>query len=92
MKRVIVLLAGRVQAVGFRDRVVEIAVRCPVAGTVRNLPDGTLEIDVEGNDAAVDAFIGDVLANPPRHARIERYEQRPAEPRGAVGFARARYA
>lgn len=86
-KREIVVLGGRVQNVGFRDAVMRVAARHPVAGTVRNLRDGEqLEIDVEGDDVAVDAFLDDVLAHPPRYARIDSVMRRAAEPEGAARF------
>jgi hydrogenase maturation protein HypF len=87
IKREIVVLGGRVQTVGFRDAVLRVAARHPVAGTVRNLRDGAhLEIDVEGDVRAIDAFVDDVLANPPRFAQVETVTRTPAEPRGATRF------
>ena len=89
-KREIVTLGGRVQNIGFRDAVLRVAGRHPVAGTVRNLRDGErLEIDVEGDDVAVDAFLDDVLANPPRSSRIDSVLRTAAEPAGATGFEQA---
>ena len=84
-------LTGRVQGVGFRDRVIALAARHPVAGTVRNLrAEDALEIDVEGEPAAVERFIADVLAHPPSFARIENaIRQLVEEPRSVRGFRRA---
>jgi acylphosphatase len=85
--RAIVTLSGRVQAVGFRDTVRRIAARYDVAGTVRNMRAGErLEIDVEGADDAVRAFLDDVLAHPPRYARVEHVERRTADPGGRHAF------
>ena len=86
VKRELVVLHGRVQGVFFRQTVLEIAARHAVAGTVRNRADATLEIDVEGESAAVDAFLTDVLANPPRHARVDRTMREPRAPSGMRGF------
>jgi acylphosphatase len=87
MKREIVTLRGRVQAVGFRERVLEIARHRAVAGTVRNLRAGhALEIDVEGDEAEVDAFVKAVIDGRPFFARIDVIDRRPAEPRGSTGF------
>jgi len=86
-EREIVVLTGRVQNVGFRDAVLQVARRHSVAGTVRNLRDGDrLEIDVEGDPAAVAAFVDDVLANPPRFGRVAAVTRTTAEPRGATRF------
>lgn len=85
--RQIVRVRGRVQGVGFRDRVVDIAEGYRVAGTVRNVrPDGVLEIDVEGEPEEVDRFLDDVFAHPPTFARVERIEREPRGPRNVAGF------
>jgi acylphosphatase len=85
--REIVILSGRVQGVGFRDRVSEIARRFAVAGTVRNVVAGSrLEIDVEGADEEVKAFLAAVLAGPPRAADVQHVERRSAVPRGVRSF------
>jgi acylphosphatase len=60
---------------------------------VRNLRDGErLEIDVEGDDDVVRAFLDDVLEHPPRYARVEHVERRDAEPLGRHGFSVAQTA
>lgn len=87
MRREILVLYGRVQAVGFRERVLEIARRFPVSGTVRNLRDGGLEIDVEGEDDAIQRFRTTVLMNAPRLARVDHSTRSDAEPRGVIGFS-----
>jgi acylphosphatase len=86
MRRVILELRGRVQGVGFRYRVLQIAARFPVSGTVRNLRSGALEIDAEGEEEALEGFLDAVLANPPRSARIDETLRRDAEPRYVTGF------
>ncbi len=90
MIRTVVTLSGRVQGVGFRATVLDLAARHRVAGRVRNLRDGArLEIDVEGERAAVERFLDDVLARPPRFARVDRIERQDTEPRGTEGFREA---
>lgn len=90
MTRTTVTVRGRVQNVGFRYTVLRIARRHDVAGTVRNLRDGArVEIDAEGEDGAVGAFLDDVLAHPPSGARIDAVERTTAQPRGARGFSAA---
>ena len=51
---------GRVQGVGFRYTDRRIAARYDVAGYVRNVPDGRVELVVEGSSGAVDTFLADV--------------------------------
>jgi acylphosphatase len=49
--------AGRVQGVGFRYTARNIAINFDVAGFVRNLPDGRVELVAEGPAKEVDHFI-----------------------------------
>ena len=82
-------IAGRVQGVGFRATVLDIAARHRVAGTVRNLRDGRVEIDAEGERTHVEHFLDAVLAHPPRFAHITHVDRTPAEPRGMTTFTHA---
>lgn len=52
-----VCYSGRVQGVGFRYSTCRIAERFAVSGYVKNLPDGTVEMLVEGEPTRVDAFM-----------------------------------
>jgi acylphosphatase len=56
----LVYYSGRVQGVGFRATAAGIAWRFAVAGWVRNLPDGRVELLAEGEPAAVLAFLAAV--------------------------------
>jgi acylphosphatase len=59
------LISGRVQGVGFRY-FTEAAAACEgLQGWVRNLPDGRVEIDVEGETEAVERFERHVRHGPP---------------------------
>jgi acylphosphatase len=51
-----VLYSGRVQGVGFRYTVRTLATGYEVAGTVRNLKDGRVELAVEGTKPELEAF------------------------------------
>jgi acylphosphatase len=51
---------GRVQGVGFRFTAVELAAGYTVAGWVRNLPTGEVEIIAEGAADQVDGFLAAV--------------------------------
>jgi acylphosphatase len=57
-----VIYHGRVQGVGFRYTVHSISRQFPVTGFVRNLPDGTVELMVDADDATFERF----------HAEIQR--------------------
>jgi acylphosphatase len=56
---------GRVQGVGFRWYVREAARRLGLAGTVRNLPDGAVEIDAAGAADAISALERAAREGPP---------------------------
>jgi acylphosphatase len=77
------VVRGIVQGVGFR---VSVARRAHgVAGWARNLPDGRVEVVLEGEPyavAAVEAFVRDG----PRGARVEGVEATDEEPEGLRGF------
>ena len=62
-------MRGRVQGVGFRASAAHQARRLGVAGWVRNLPDGSVELEVRGAPAAVEALV-DWVAQGPRGARV----------------------
>ncbi len=51
-----VFYSGRVQGVGFRYTVKSITPGFEVTGTVRNLPDGRVELVAEGAREELDAF------------------------------------
>ena len=51
---------GRVQGVGFRFTVRRIAAGFDVAGFVRNLPDGRVQVVAEGNPQALDRLLAEI--------------------------------
>jgi acylphosphatase len=57
MERMTVLYSGRVQGVGFRITVRQLACGYDVTGSVRNLPDGRVELVAEGARAELKAFV-----------------------------------
>lgn len=52
-----ITFSGRVQGVGFRATARHIASQFPVAGWVRNDPEGTVTMEVEGTPAAVEGYL-----------------------------------
>ena len=78
---------GRVQGVGFRFSVKELAAGFEVTGYVRNLPDGRVELEAQGAEQEVDAFLQAVRES---HLRphISRWTVQPAEVSpGRKGFS-----
>ena len=55
-ERLHIFYSGRVQGVGFRYGTRVVACGFEVTGTVRNLPDGRVELIVEGDRAELEAF------------------------------------
>lgn len=52
--------SGHVQGVGFRYQVREVAKGFNVTGYVKNLADGRVLMEAEGESAEVDAFLADI--------------------------------
>jgi acylphosphatase len=80
-------IRGTVQGIFFRETVRRIASRYDVTGFVRNVGFDLLEVEVEGERNVVNAFIEDVLANPPRGAHIEDVRSARVPPRGDTSFS-----
>jgi acylphosphatase len=55
-RRLKVFYSGRVQGVGFRYTAKTIAAGYEITGTVRNLPDGRVELTAEGAHEELEAF------------------------------------
>ncbi len=76
---------GRVQGVFFRDRTRECAQSVGVAGQARNLPDGTVEVVLEGPAEAVQRVIS-FCQRGPRDAHVEAVDVYDERPEGIEGF------
>ena len=78
MKTARILYSGKVQGVGFRASVLSLAKGYEVTGGVRNLPDGRVEILVQGPASEVEDFLLGVRES---HlaGHIENEELRPSE-------------
>ena len=76
---------GRVQGVGFRTFVVFRARTLGVAGSVRNLPDGGVWVEAEGDRVRLDALLEALREGPPA-ARVEGVAVTWRDPVGAKGF------
>jgi acylphosphatase len=57
------IFSGRVQGVGFRYTANSIARGYDVAGYVKNLPDGTVEIVCQGTEKEIASYITEVREN-----------------------------
>ena len=57
MKRAVILAKGRVQRVGYRDGVEEIARQLEITGFVENVKPYDVRIVAKGDDSAIERFI-----------------------------------
>ena len=64
-KRVHLLLSGSVQGVFFRASTAHVARKLQLAGFVRNLPDGRVEVVAEGNEEALPKMVDWCRRGPP---------------------------
>ncbi|TKY91751.1 MAG: acylphosphatase [Candidatus Methanomarinus sp.] len=65
MKRAVIHVKGRVQRVGYRDEVEEIARQLEIAGFVKNIEPYDVQIIAEGEDSNIEQFI--------RQIKIKRF-------------------
>jgi acylphosphatase len=56
MKRIILLVSGKVQQAGYRDRVIELGKNLGLTGYAENLPDGMVKIVAEGDENKLEIF------------------------------------
>jgi acylphosphatase len=73
MKRMHVIVSGRVQGVFFRAYTRETALALKLTGWVRNLPDGRVETVFEGEDTNVQSMLEWCKKGPP-HATVNELE------------------
>jgi acylphosphatase len=67
-----------VQGVGFRATAVSIAHNHAVTGWVRNLPEGRVQLLVEGTETEVQRFLQEVRDRMQGYIEQEQIEERPA--------------
>jgi acylphosphatase len=80
-----VLVRGRVQGVGFRWFVMELATALGLSGWVRNREDGTVEAEAEGELRALEEFVRRLREGNPA-AKVAEIESQTAAPQGGRGF------
>jgi acylphosphatase len=70
------IVSGRVQGVGFRAWAVRRAQVLDLRGTVRNRPDGSVELEAEGREDAM-RRLGELLARGPESALVRQVIEKP---------------
>ncbi|MBD3270931.1 MAG: acylphosphatase [Elusimicrobia bacterium] len=78
-RRFYAVCKGQVQGVGFRFFVRSEAEKQGITGWVRNLPDGSVEMEIEGKEAVIKTFLNTVKTGHP-WARVDslNYESKPS--------------
>jgi acylphosphatase len=80
-----VLVQGHVQGVFFRESIRRRATAVGVAGWARNLPDGSLEVVLEGAPEAVESVVA-FCQEGPRGARVDWVDVAGEQPEALTGF------
>jgi acylphosphatase len=73
-------VSGMVQGVGYRYFVRNAAIALGLDGSVRNMPDGSVEVVAEGEQGMVDGLIRQLRVGP-RHASVDGVDVRWEAPR-----------
>ena len=68
-----VIFEGRVQGVGFRYTVKDLSRGFDVCGWVKNLPDGSVELQVMGDLDEVESFIREIIVESPVARNVKNH-------------------
>ncbi len=85
IKRVHLIVHGRVQGVGFRYFAATVAVRRNIMGFVRNCIDGTVEIDAEGTEESIQSFLAEIRRGP-GYGHVDHVEETSLQVKGYRSF------
>jgi acylphosphatase len=80
-----IIFFGAVQGVGFRATAQRLTQGLPITGFVRNLPNGAVELVVEGETLALDQYLARLGARMAGYIERSECQQLPAE--GLTGFS-----
>ena len=80
-----IIIHGEVHGVSFRASTQTKALELSLTGWVRNLPNGTVEVHVEGSRDSIDQFIKWCQKGPPS-AKVSRYDLDWVTPQGMDKF------
>ncbi len=84
-RRLVAVVSGHVQGVGYRWFVRELASAAGLAGSARNLPDGRVEVVAEGSAEAVDRLLS-ALDGPRAPGTVTRVDHHYEPSQGSQGF------
>jgi acylphosphatase len=86
LKRVRVIIEGRVQGVGYRMFVRDLASQFHLCGWVRNREDRRVEAVIEGNEETVNEMIEALYARDSYVIRVDSISVTREKPAGETGF------
>ncbi|HUV35773.1 MAG TPA: acylphosphatase [Patescibacteria group bacterium] len=90
MVRVRIVVRGVVQGVGFRYFTLHLARGLGLGGYVKNRVDGAVEVEAEGEEGTVRAFLDD-LSSGPRAAHVTGLEVENLQPGGGYNGFEVRF-
>jgi acylphosphatase len=76
-----IIFSGRVQGVGFRFTAHRMANRHQLTGFVRNVPDGTVEMFIQGPSENIDNCIQDIKDSFAAYIRETKINEIPLDPK-----------
>jgi acylphosphatase len=85
MRRYKITVTGKVQGVFFRDTARQVATRLGLSGFARNEPDGSVHIEVEGDEVALSKFLK-WCTEGSQYAKVQSVTHGEHEPIGHHGF------
>ncbi len=85
-KRAEILVQGTVQAVGFRPFIYRTAEELGLSGTVKNLGDAGVEIEIEGSESSIQNFLEKIREENPPLSRIRSIDVKYSKPKGLETF------
>jgi acylphosphatase len=89
IKRIHLIVHGRVQGVGFRFFAATVATQYNIRGFVRNCMNGTVEIDAEGTGERLKSFLGEIRRGP-SYGHVDHVEETTLPAKGYSSFDIAR--
>jgi len=84
-ERFVAHVHGRVQGVGYRAFVYDLAGELGVVGSVQNCRDGSVRVEAEGPREVLDRLLRLIQEGPPA-ARVTRVTEEWGDPRGLTRF------
>lgn len=78
-KCLVAIISGRVQGVGYRAFVADVAMRASLQGTARNMVDGRVEVIAEGPENQLRTFLEELRIGPTL-SRVDNIESRWEKP------------